>query len=383
MRGAAIGAWSAVTVRRQLLNFSSRSVDVRMGSRALDELSRMVRGTVGLPKRAALVAAGSLGAELETEIRHELVDAGFTVTRIVLPDGDELQSMGAVTSVLEDLGHMGATRDDVLVCAGDAVACSVGSLAAKLWCGGMSCALIPTTFDAMITVATSMEPLSAGGVSGVAWMTPEPSLVVCDIDFVTESSLSERACGYVYLMGSLLADSRRSWDRMGELVPRLVEGDPRAYVDALAAAQLARRAVVTAANPSARNALQYGLTCARALRACLGGGVPWHVLHAEGMRFEARLAVEAAKFDVDAVFEQDDRFDDLGIEELPFKLDVDRFIDALKEANARYSNRLLFALPKNPGIIRLTAVTDDVLVRHASAYVASRAELLEEDEAVE
>ena len=101
------------------------------------------------------------------------------------------------------------------------------------------------------------------------------------------------------------------------------------------------------------------------------------------MRFEARLAVEAAKFDVDAVFEQDDRFDDLGIEELPFKLDVDRFIDALKETNARYSNRLLFALPKNPGIIRLTAVTDDVLVRHASAYVASRAELLEGDEAVE
>lgn len=380
MRGATFGAWSAVTVRRQLLNFSSRSVDVRLGSNILDELPRMFRTTVGLPKRAALVGASSLDEGLETTVTHALVDVGFRVSRVTLPDDTKLCTMDTVSWLLGELGHCGVTHDDLVVCIGDAEACSVVSVTAKLWCGGISCALVPTTFDAMVTAATAICPLSVGDAVDMVSIIPEPSLVVCELDLVTEAPAEARQPGLVHLMGSIMADSRRAWERLGELVPRLARGQSFAYVDALSTAQLGRRSVLTSANPSARNALQYGLTTAHALRACLGDDIPWHVLLAEGMRFEARLAVDVTKFNVDDVFEQDDRFDDLGIDELPFSLDPERFIEALKETNARRANRLLFALPKVPGIIRLTSVPDDVLLRHATAYVGSRAELAAEEQ---
>ena len=42
-------------IRRQLINFQNRSVDVRVGLGAFDELSRMFASAVGKPKRAMVV----------------------------------------------------------------------------------------------------------------------------------------------------------------------------------------------------------------------------------------------------------------------------------------------------------------------------------------
>ena len=42
-------------IRRQLINFQNRSVDVRVGLGAFEELSRMFASVVGKPKRAMVV----------------------------------------------------------------------------------------------------------------------------------------------------------------------------------------------------------------------------------------------------------------------------------------------------------------------------------------
>lgn len=42
-------------IRRQLINFQNRSVDVRVGFGAFDELSRMFSSAVGKPKRAMVM----------------------------------------------------------------------------------------------------------------------------------------------------------------------------------------------------------------------------------------------------------------------------------------------------------------------------------------
>ena len=42
-------------IRRQLINFQNRSVDVRVGLGAFEELSRMFASAVGKPKRAMVV----------------------------------------------------------------------------------------------------------------------------------------------------------------------------------------------------------------------------------------------------------------------------------------------------------------------------------------
>ena len=172
------------------------------------------------------------------------------------------------------------------------------------------------------------------------------------------------------LVGTMLSSSKSRWNQFTETVPEILAGEEVALVNAVQWSQTARKDVLMATNPSARHALDFGKTGERTLRACLGDAasqVPAYQLLSEGMRFEARLAHDACDFDIDYVFEVDDCLEDFGIEELAFDLEPAAYIEEF---------RRMLPLPAALGAIRLTCVEDEVLERHAHAYLASRKELL-------
>ena len=242
-------------------------------------------------------------------------------------------------------------------------------------------ALLPTTFDAMLTVATTMKPLiasSSNALPAIAFR-PEPGLVVCDLDLVREAEPEDLKFGYAVLVGTMLSSSKSRWNQFTETVPEILAGEEVALVNAVQWSQTARKDVLTATNPSARHALDFGKTGERTLRACLGDAasqVPAYQLLSEGMRFEARLAHDACDFDIDYVFDLDDCLEDFGIEELAFDLEPAAYIEEFRRQQFVRSNRSMLPLPAALGAIRLTNVEDEVLKRHAHAYLASRKELL-------
>lgn len=365
-----------MTIKRQLLNINQKSIDVRMGAGALDELPRMVAAAVGKPKRALVVAASAEHEAYGEVVRRSLIDAGFAVEEYVLAADAQPATFACLQQVLERCAAAELTADDEVVAVGDAAVCSVVAAAAQLWCGGTACILVPTTLDGMVTLATEMEPLALADGADLVTLAPRPSMVVCDFNLVSTMDEDTRRLGRVLMLGAAFAEGKRVWSSLEELAPRLAADDVVALAEIMAPVQQARRNVIKAANPSARHALAFGCATAQALAACLGDAAPAWALRAEGMRFEARLAVEAAGLDPEVVFDQDDLFEDLGVSEYGFALDAHELVAAIKREHARRSNRFLLPLPKNVGTIRLTAVPDDVLLRHAQAYVASRAELV-------
>lgn len=368
-------------IRRQLINFQNRSVDVRVGLGAFEELSRMFASTVGKPKRAMVVWDAAVSERFGEVVDHALVDAGFAVSQLLLevsPDGATLSDADVVFGALS---ANGITCDDLVVAVGDAATCSVVCWCANQWCGRTECALLPTTFDAMLTVATTMEPLVASGDHALPAIAvrPEPGLVVCNLDLVREAGPEDLKLGYAVLVGTMLSSSKSRWNQFSETVPEILAGEEVALVNAVQWSQTARKDVLMATNPSARHALDFGKTGERTLRVCLGKAaaqVPAYQLLSEGMRFEARLAHDACDFDIDYVFELDDCLEDFGIEELAFHLEPAAFIAEFRRQQFARSNRTMLPLPAALGAIRLNAVDDDVLERHAAAYLASRKELL-------
>ena len=368
-------------IRRQLINFQNRSVDVRVGLGAFEELSRMFASAVGKPKRAMVVWNTVVSERFGEVVDHALVDAGFAVSQLLLevsPDGATLADADVVFGALS---ANGITCDDLVVAVGDAATCSVVCWCANQWCGRTECALLPTTFDAMLTVATTMEPLVASGDHALPAIAvrPEPGLVVCNLDLVREADPEDLKLGYAVLVGTVLSSSKSRWNQFSETVPEILAGEEVALVNAVQWSQTARKDVLMATNPSARHALDFGKTGERTLRVCLGKAatqVPAYQLLSEGMRFEARLAHDACDFDIDYVFEVDDCLEDFGIEELAFDLELEAFIAEFRRQQFALSNRTMLPLPAALGAIRLNAVDDDVLERHAAAYLASRKELL-------
>lgn len=368
-------------IRRQLINFQNRSVDVRVGFGAFEELSRMFASAVGKPKRAMVVWNAAVSERFGEVVDHALIDAGFAVSQLLLevsPDGATLSDADVVFGALS---ANVITCDDLVVAVGDAATCSVVCWCANQWCGRTECALLPTTFDAMLTVATSMEPLVASGSHALPAIAvrPEPGLVVCNLDLVREADPEDLKLGYAVLVGTMLSSSKSRWNQFSETVPEILAGEEVALVNAVQWPQTARKDVLMATNPSARHALDFGKTGERTLRVCLGNAaaqVPAYQLLSEGMRFEARLAHDACDFDIDYVFEVDDCLEDFGIEELAFDLEPAAFIAEFRRQQFARSNRTMLPLPAALGAIRLNAVDDDVLERHAAAYLASRKELL-------
>ena len=368
-------------IRRQLINFQNRSVDVRVGLGAFEELSRMFASAVGKPKRAMVVWNTAVSERFGEVVDHALVDAGFVVSQLLLEVSPAGATLADADAVFGALSANGITCDDLVVAVGDAATCSVVCWCANQWCGRTECALLPTTFDAMLTVATTMEPLVASGNHSLPAIAvrPEPGLVVCNLDLVREADPENLKLGYAQLVGTMLSSSKSRWNQFSETVPEILAGEEVALVNAVQWSQTARKDVLMATNPSARHALDFGKTGERTLRVCLGNAatqVPAYQLLSEGMRFEARLAHDACDFDIDYVFEVDDCLEDFGIEELAFDLEPEAFITEFRRQQFASSNRTMLPLPAALGAIRLNAVDDDVLERHAAAYLASRKELL-------
>lgn len=363
-----------MTVRRQLVNFGSNSTDFRVGPGALEELPRLLKNVVGAPKRALVVCDGLPDESMRRTVRRALIDSGFTVDELSLADMHPLATLAAAERLYAEFASLGLTSDDLVVAVGAVEVCSVVSFCSRTWCSGMSSVAIACTLDAMCTLATSMRALDAGGASEMVSTLPGWDMVVADIDLVLGRDVDEVGLGYVELLASALADSRRVWDQFPEKIEGMLNGDAVEFANALCSAQTARSGAIRSANPSSRNAFQYGQTTARALRKLLGPEIPWYQLRAEGLRFEARLAHDVCKFEVDTIFEIDDRLEELGVEELMFDIDAAAFVDALKAERYSRANRLMLALPRYPGAIRLCAIEEDVLERHAAAYLDSRRE---------
>ncbi len=339
-------------IRRQLINFQNRSVDVRVGLDAFSELSRMFASAVGKPKRAMVVWNSAVSDRFGEIVQHALVDVGFAVSELLLEVSPAGATLADADAVFGGLSTNRITCDDLIVAVGDASMCSVVAWCANQWCGRTECALLPTTFDAMLSVATTMEPLVASGDHALPAIAvrPEPGLVVCNLDLVREASAEDLKLGYAVLVGTMLSSSKSRWNQFSEMVPEILSGEEVALVNAVQWSQTARKDVLMATNPSASHALDFGKTGECTLRACLG--------------------------DVDFVFEVDDCLEDFGIEELPFDLEPTAFIEEFRKQQFARSNRSMLPLPAALGAIRLTNVEDEVLERHAQAYLASRKELL-------
>lgn len=368
-------------IRRQLINFQNRSVDVRVGFGAFSELSRMFASVVGKPKRAMVVWNAGVAERFGVVVEHALIDAGFAFSQLSLEVSTAGATLADADAIFGALSANGITCDDLVVAVGDAPTCSVTTWCANQWCGRTECALVPTTFDAMLTVATTMEPLVASASNALPAIVfhPEPGLVVCNLDLVRGAEPEELKHGYAVLVGTMLSSSKSRWNQFTETVPEILAGEEVALVNAVQWSQTARKDVLMATNPSARHALDFGKTGERTLRVCLGDAaadIPAYQLLSEGMRFEARLAHDACDFDIDYVFEVDDCLEDFGIEELAFDLEPAAYIEEFRKQQFARSNRSMLPLPAALGAIRLTNVEDEVLERHAQAYLASRKELL-------
>lgn len=332
-----------MSTKRVRVNLGERAYGVVIGSGALSELSTLI------PDRASRVLVVTQ-AGIPIDVLPML--GARQVRRHEIGDGESAKSIDTVMSILDTLGEMGATRNDVIVAVGGGLVTDVAGFAASLWHRGIGVIHVATSLLAMVDAAiggkTGVNTRHGKNLVGSFW---QPLAVICDTDTLATLPASELRGGrgemakYHFLTGDDLLSLE-----IGELVARCVE--------------IKARIVEEDEREGGRRALlNYGHTLGHAIERESNFAVSHGEAVAIGLVFAARLAERMGRIDASRVaYHERVVRDHYGLSiGLPSGLSHDRLV-VLMQGDKKALNGLTFVLDGPRGCEVVNGV-DEALVR--------------------
>ena len=353
--------------------------DVRIGAGVLAKLGAHMRKTPGLSsvQRVLVITDQNVGPLYLADAKASLAEAGFRVSDIAVPAGEDSKSIEVAGEIWEAMAQLSLGRDCAVVALGGGVVGDLAGFVASTYMRGVQVVQAPTTL-------LSMVDSSVGGKTGVNLAAgknlvgtfKQPGYVCADTATLTTLDAREWACGCAEIAKSAVIDSDEFFFWLVESADALAARD-QAVVEEAIARSVVFKADVVAADKSesrgVRECLNYGHTLGHAVEALAGYGTFSHgAAVAEGMRFAARLAVALVDAPLDLVETQDRLLDQLGLPALAWSAEPADLLAAMKRDKKARHGQVRFVVPRDIGAWELLDVGDDVILEHLDAWARSK-----------
>lgn len=357
---------------RQWVTLRSGSMDLRAGTGILSDLAQTLKSAVGRPHGCALVyeAGATADAALET-LRRSISDKGFDLRIAELPAST--CDLAAVAATDELLAELKITADDVVVAVGGYEALSVASFACSTWCGGVSLAEVPLDPAAAVAAATTPRALDLPGLPRMVEREGTARFSTIDTELFDLDVASEpMRLAFALMVQTAVCESDKAFGRLWDAADELASGSESALVAQLQDSVKSRGKVVASTSAAVRQSMELGRSFAHALMRVAGPDVAASTALGDGLRFASRLGVALESLAVDDMFAVDELLERLGVGETDVAVDERALLEALVDERFRRTNRLMLALPRSLGRVRLAAVAQETLAEHVGAWCASR-----------
>ncbi len=141
------------------VNLAENSYDIIIERGVLASLGQRCRA-VGLKGVAAVITNPTVAALYGKDVQKTLETAGFSVSIIEIPDGEEYKNSATLNQVYDALLAAGVDRGSFVVALGGGVVGDVSGYAAATWMRGIPFVQVPTTLLAQVDS-------SVGGKTGI------------------------------------------------------------------------------------------------------------------------------------------------------------------------------------------------------------------------
>ncbi len=172
------------------VNLGPHSYSIMVGAGALAQVGPELRQLEPGRKVALVSDAGILGLHGGT-VRRSLSEAGFEVTDILVPDGEQAKTLDVARAAWDRLVDVGFDRTSTVVALGGGAVGDLAGFVAATYMRGMNLVQVPTTLlaqvDASIGGKTAIDHPRAKNLIGAFH---QPRLVLADPAVLT--SLTER-----------------------------------------------------------------------------------------------------------------------------------------------------------------------------------------------
>jgi 3-dehydroquinate synthase len=278
--------------RRVCVDLGPRSYDVLVEPGGLLRLGRAMRRAGLAAGRAALVVDRAVSeTEWFARALGGIAEAGFTVSPVFVPSGEEAKTLAQLERVLEAFAAASLDRRSPVIALGGGATTDLAGFAAAVYMRGVPAVLAPTTLLGMVDAAI-------GGKTGVnlahgknlAGAFSQPRLVMCDPDALRTLPEREWQSGAGEVAKYALIGSPARFDLARIEVAARPE-DARALCDLIAACAAEKAAVVAAderEERGGRKVLNFGHTIGHAIEAAAGYGA---IAHGEAVLLGMRAAI--------------------------------------------------------------------------------------------
>jgi 3-dehydroquinate synthase len=172
------------------VNLAENSYNILTGSGLLPSLGQYCTD-VGLGSRAAIITNPTVNALYGDIARSSLSKAGFAVTMIEIPDGEEYKCAATLSGVYDGLIEAGLDRKSCIVALGGGVVGDLAGFAAATYLRGIPFVQVPTTLlaqvDSSVGGKTAIDHPRGKNLIGAFY---QPRLVLIDVE--TLSTLPDR-----------------------------------------------------------------------------------------------------------------------------------------------------------------------------------------------
>lgn len=353
--------------------------DVRIGEGVLARLGAHMRALPALEtaERVLVVTDANVGPLYRDQAKAALAEAGFRVSDIAVPAGEEAKSIAVAAEIWEAMTGLGLGRDCAVVALGGGVVGDLAGFVASTYMRGVPVVQAPTTL-------LSMVDSSVGGKTGVNLAAgknlvgtfKQPLYVCADTSTLATLDAREWACGCAEIAKAAVIDSDEFFFWLTDAADALAARDEAVVAEAIARSVVFKADVVAAdktESKGVRECLNYGHTLGHAVEALAGYGTFSHgAAVAEGMRFAARLGAALVGTPMALVESQDALLDALGLPALAWSAEPAAMLDAMKRDKKARLGQVRFVLPRDVGDWELAEVDDGTLLEHLGAWARSK-----------
>lgn len=363
------------TRRLKVLMQDGSGYDIRVGHRLLVNLGVHLRD-VSEATKAVVITDSNVGPAYMPLVRKGLEKADFEVFDLTMPAGEENKSLEVATELWDALALFGIGRDGVVIALGGGVVGDVAGFVAATYMRGIDCVQVPTSLLAMVDSSVGgKNALNLDAGKNLIGTFKQPLYVAADLATLDTLPQAEWENGFAEMAKSALIDSAEFSLWMGENAANLVAHDESAIQHAIVQSIVFKADVVARdeREQGLRECLNYGHTFGHALEAVAGYGVVSHGRAvAEGMRFAARMAIEAVETPEEFVQSQDNLLDALGLSPLEQAFSADALFDKMMSDKKVRGGEVRFILPKGPGSWEAVAVDPDLLKSYLILWEQSK-----------
>lgn len=351
---------------------------VRIGEALLARAGRDLASRHPDISRAVLLSDQQSGALFRPAVKTSLAQAGFRVLDITVPDGRAARTAACAQELWTAFAQSAVSAETVLVAVGGIDACIAGLYTAAGYRGGMCCALVPTTPEAMATVATlPAAAVDLPDAPSTATAAPLPSSIWLSLDTLASVGATDRQAGAAEIVRAAMLGLNDELFRLEDLVPGIRRMEGENLGSAFALANIARADALALASPvppsdALARGFAYGSSLRRAVAACGADTADARGrLLADGMRFEARLGVACGVTPLELMQEQDALLQSLELQPVGGLPGPEDLAAALSDLPGQPEGAVRLALPADAGAFVATDVAPGLALEHLQARAAS------------